>query len=42
MNGKYTGKTFDTDLSVGTGTYTQWRLPGLRSHVALTMVSELE
>jgi len=35
-NGEYSGKKFHTDQRAVAVTYIHWRLPGLRSHVAVT------
>ena len=37
MDGEYSGKMFDTDLSVAAAMYIQWCLPGLGSRVAVTL-----
>jgi len=37
--GEYSGKIFDTDLSAVAATYIHWRLPGLGSRVAVTLLS---
>jgi len=39
IDGEYSGKIFDTDLSVAAALDIQWRLPGLGSRVAVTSSS---
>ena len=41
IDAQYSGKIFDTDLSVAEATYIQWRLPGLRSCVIVTLSPSL-
>jgi hypothetical protein len=41
IDGEYSGKIFDTDLSVVPAIYIQWRLPGLGSRVAVTQCLNL-
>ena len=38
IDGEYSGKIFDTDLSAVAATYIHWRLPGLGSRVAVTTI----
>jgi hypothetical protein len=37
IDGEYSGKIFDTDLSVIAAIYIQWCLPGLGSSVIVTL-----
>jgi hypothetical protein len=37
IDGEYSGKIFDTDLSVVAAIYIEWCLPGLRSRVTVTL-----
>jgi len=37
IDGEHSGKMIDTDLSVRAAIYTQWRIPGLRSRVTITL-----
>jgi len=37
IDGEYSGKIFDTDLSAVAATYIHWRLPGLGSRGAVTL-----
>jgi len=41
IDGEYSGKIFDTDLSAVAATYIHWRLPGLGSRVAVTLSPSL-
>ena len=40
-DGEYSGKIFDTDLSVAAAIYIKWRLPSLGSRVAVTLSPSL-
>jgi len=41
IDGEYSGKIFDADLSVAVAIYIQWRLPDLGSRVAVTLSPSL-
>jgi len=41
IKGAYSRKIFDTDLSVAAATNIKWLLPGVESHVAITLSPSL-
>jgi len=41
IDGEYSGKIFDTDLSALAATYLHWRLPGLGSRAFVTLSPSL-